>query len=174
MMTSTHGPMQTIRITTMIAAPVDRCFKLSTSIDLHMAAAQSTKETAIDGVTTGLIRQGETVEWRARHFGLMLKHKSLIDAWRPYTYFRDVMVDGAFEVFQHDHHFAPMNDGTRMRDELRFSAPMGLLGRLAEKLFLRRHLTRFIRRRNALLKRVAESEEWRQYLKEESKGGVSG
>jgi ligand-binding SRPBCC domain-containing protein len=173
MTTSAHGPMQTIRITTMIAAPVDRCFKLSTSIDLHRASSTSSHETVIDGVATGLIRQGETVEWQARHFGFMLKHKSLIEAWRPYTYFRDVMVDGAFEVFQHDHHFAPMNDGTRMRDELRFSAPMGLLGRLAEKLFLRRHLTRFLRRRNALLKKVAESEEWRQYLKEESKGGTS-
>ncbi len=127
----------------------------------------------MDGSTTGLIHEGETVKWRERHFGLMLTQKRRVESWRPYSYFRDVIIDGAFQSFQHDHHFALMNDGTRMRDELRFTAPWGMLGVLAEKLFLRSYLTNFLRRRNALLKKVAESEEWRQYLEEESRGGVS-
>lgn len=165
---SAYGPMEIIRITTHIAAPVDRCFKLSTSIDLHQATATQSSETAVDGVTTGLIREGETVKWQGRHFGFTVTHKSRVEAWRPYTYFRDVMVEGAFAVFQHDHYFAPLNDGTRMRDELRFAAPMGFLGVLAEKLFLRKYLTHFLKRRNAYLKQVAESEEWRQYLHGES------
>lgn len=157
--------MKIIRVTTLIAAPVERCFKLSTSIDLHLATAEATGETAIDGVTSGLIREGETVTWRGRHFGWMFQHKSLIDAFRPYTHFRDVMVHGVFQRFEHDHYFAPMNDGTRMRDELRFSAPLGPLGRVVEGLFLERYLTRFLRRRNALLKQIAESEAaWQPYL----------
>ncbi len=56
-----------------------------------------------------------------------------------------------------------MNDGTRMRDEIRFAAPAGLLGRLVEGK-LRRHLSKFLKERNAHIKRVAESEEWRRYL----------
>jgi ligand-binding SRPBCC domain-containing protein len=156
--------MEVIRISTRIAAPVDRCFKLSTSVDLHKATAEETGERVVGGVTTGLMHEGETVKWTGRHFGFNLTHKSLLEVWRPYTYFRDVMVEGFFTVFQHDHYFAPLNDGTRMRDEIRFAAPMGLLGRLAEKLFLRRHLVKFLKRRNAYLKQVAESDEWRRYL----------
>jgi ligand-binding SRPBCC domain-containing protein len=158
--------MEIIRMTTHIAAPMDRCFKLSTSIDLHLANATQASETAADGITTTLIREGETVKWQGRHFGFNVTHKSLVESWRPYTYFRDVMVEGTFAVFQHDHYFAPLNDGTRMRDELRFAAPMGFLGRLAEKLFLRKYLVRFLKRRNAFLKQVAESDEWRRYLQE--------
>jgi ligand-binding SRPBCC domain-containing protein len=173
MSTPARGPMETIRMTTQIKAPVDRCFMLSTSIDLHLAAAASTGESVVDGVATGLIRDGETVKWKARRFGFTMTHKCRIEAWRPYSYFRDVMVEGTFAAFEHDHHFAPMNDGTRMRDELRFAAPLGLLGRLAEKWFLRKHLTSFLRRRNTLLKQVAESEEWRQYLKSDAKGEIS-
>jgi ligand-binding SRPBCC domain-containing protein len=158
------GDMETIRLTTWIDAPVERCFKLSTSIDLHVVSAASTGEMAVDGVTTGLIGNGEMVTWQGRHFGLKLRHASRIDAWRPYSYFRDVMIDGVFARFEHEHFFAPMDEGTRMRDEVRFSAPWGVLGRVATKMLVRKHLMELLTRRNAVIKQVAESAEWHRYL----------
>ena len=149
-------------MTTFIAAPVERCFRLSLSIDLHLASTPG--ERAIAGVTSGLIRNGEHVTWSGRHFGLRLKHESVIDGWRPFSYFRDTMVRGVFRSFQHEHHFAAMDDGTRLRDEIRFSAPLGPLGRLAERR-VRAHLVKFLRRRNDMLQRVAQSGEgWQRYL----------
>lgn len=156
--------METIRLTTWMDAPMERCFKLATSIDLHLASATETGEKAIGGVTTGLIGEGESVQWQARHFGRLRTHTSRIDGWRPYSYFRDVMVEGSFLRFEHEHHFAVMDDGTRMRDEIRFAAPYGLLGKMAEKMVLRRHLMAHLKQRNLLIKRAAESEEWRRYL----------
>jgi ligand-binding SRPBCC domain-containing protein len=154
--------METIRVTTWMDAPMQRCFELATSIDLHLASAAQTQETAIGGVISGLIGEGETVVWRGRHFGRWLTHTSKVDGWRPYTYFREVMTEGWFRRFEHEHHFAVMDDGTRMRDEIRFSAS-GMMGKLMEKI-ARRHLIGMLRRRNALIKRAAESEEWRRYL----------
>jgi ligand-binding SRPBCC domain-containing protein len=155
--------METIRLMTWIDAPMERCFKLSANIDLHVASGVWTGEAAIDGVTSGLIGEGQTVTWQGRHFGLR-RYTSRIDMWRPYSYFRDVMVRGPFVRFEHEHFFATMDDGTRMRDEIRFSTGWGALGRVAAKLLLRRHLTAFLMRRNAMIKRVAESEEWHRYL----------
>ncbi|HEV2708822.1 MAG TPA: SRPBCC family protein [Edaphobacter sp.] len=157
---------------TWMDAPMERCFKLATSIDLHLASASQTGEKAIGGVTTGLIAEGETVQWQARHFGRLRTHTSRIDGWRPYSYFSDVMVEGSFLRFEHEHHFAVMDDGTRMRDEIRFVAPYGLLGKIAEKMVLRRHLIAMLKQRNALIKRAAESNEWRTYL--ERTGTVAG
>ena len=154
--------MVTIRTMTLIDAPVELCYKLSVSIDLHLDAGADTGEEAIDGVTSGLIGAGERVTWRGRHFGLKFKHESLIAMWRPYSHFRDVMIAGRFKSFEHDHYFAPMNDGTRLRDELRFTVSGPLTG-LKESL-LRKHMTRFLQKRNAHIKRVAESEEWHRYL----------
>src|SRR5580698_9351706 len=105
--------METIRLMTWIDAPVERCFKLSTSIDLHIASGADYSEKAIGGVTSGLIGEGQTVTWEGRHLGFTLQHRSRVDVWRPYSHFRDVMVDGVFEHFEHDHHFATMDDGTR-------------------------------------------------------------
>ncbi|HZY64075.1 MAG TPA: SRPBCC family protein [Edaphobacter sp.] len=155
--------MQTIRLSTWIDAPIERCFKLATSIDLHRASAVGTEEKAIDGVTTGLIGEGQSVQWRGRHFGCTVKHTSKIDGWRPYSYFHEVMVEGWFARFEHEHHFAVMDDGTRMRDEVRFAAPYGMLNKAVEKI-VRRRLLAMLKQRNLYLKQVAESEEWRRYL----------
>lgn len=165
--------METIRLATWINAPVERCFLLSLNIDLHVASARLSQEKAIAGVTEGLIGEGETVTFQGRHLGMRWRHTSRIEMLRPHSYFRDVMTAGSFQRFEHDHHFAVMDDGTRMRDEIRFSARWGPLGRLATKMFVRRHLTAFLIERNAVIKRVAESEEWRKYLQEGAGGAVA-
>lgn len=156
--------METIRVSTWIDAPVERCFKLATSIDLHLVSAAITGEKVIGGVTSGLLSAGDTVQWQGRHFGREFTHTSRIDQWRPYSCFREVMVEGHFLRFEHEHHFALMDDGTRMRDEVRFAAPYGSLGKLAARAVLRRHIAWMLKERNAVLRRVAESEEWRKYL----------
>ncbi len=161
--------MEKIQLATWIDAPVERCFLLALSIDLHVFSAHRSGEKAIDGVTSGLISEGETVTFQGRHFGLRFKHKSRIEVLRPYSHFRDVMVKGAFRRFAHDHHFAAMDDGTRMRDEVRYDAPLGPLGRIVA----RKRLVPFLEERNWVLKQVAESEEWRKYLNSSVVGRVA-
>jgi ligand-binding SRPBCC domain-containing protein len=156
--------VQRIQLETSIAAPAQRCFFLSLSIDLHVDSTASTGERAIAGVTTGLIGEGESVTWRGRHFGFMLSHTSTITRYEPPDFFQDVMTAGMFRSFEHDHRFQQQNGQTVMKDELRFSAPLGIFGLAAERLVLRNYLTRFLRERNEFVKQVAESESWREYL----------
>ena len=159
--------MQTIQIQTRIAVPTDRCFLLSLNIDLHKESTAQTSERAIAGVTHGLIGPNETVTWQGRHFGLMLTHETLISKYARPHHFQDIMLRGTFKSFEHDHYFDEQPDGTTlMRDELRFAAPLGPLGWLAETLILRRYLSSFLMERNQLIKAVAESPEarWKKYI----------
>jgi ligand-binding SRPBCC domain-containing protein len=156
--------VQTIQLETRIAAPASRCFLLALSVDLHMDSTASTRERAVAGVTTKLIGNGESVTWRGRHFGLMLQHTSRITRYEPPTFFQDIMTAGAFKSFEHNHRFEQQDGETVMKDELRFSAPFGVLGLIVERLVLRNYLTRFLFERNQFLKQVAESEMWREYL----------
>jgi ligand-binding SRPBCC domain-containing protein len=156
--------VQRIQLETRIAAPAQRCFLLSLSIDLHVDSTASTRERAIAGVTTGLIREGESVTWRGRHFGFMLSHTSTITRYEPPDFFQDVMTAGMFSSFEHDHRFQQQNGETVMNDELRFTAPLGIFGLAAERLVLRSYLVHFLRERNEFVKQVAESQRWREYL----------
>jgi ligand-binding SRPBCC domain-containing protein len=151
--------MKTIRLSTWIDAPVERCFLLSLNIDLRIASSREIGEEVVEGVTSGSIGEGQTVTTQGQRYGLRWRHTNRVEMLRPYSYFRDVMVDGYFKHYEHEHHFAPMDDGTRMRDEVTFSLGWSL-GRLGA----RRRLAMSLRQRNAVIKRIAESEEWRKYL----------
>ncbi|WP_420127518.1 SRPBCC family protein [Longimicrobium sp.] len=159
--------MITIRLSTRIAAPRERVFDLTRSIDLHTRSLSWTREVPVAGRTSGLIGLGETVTWRAWHLGVRQRLTSRISAYDRPAYFQDVMVRGAFAWMEHDHWFdATPDGGTVLRDEFRFAAPLGVLGRIAETVVLRRYMTRFLERRNAVIKSVAESDEWTQFLRE--------
>lgn len=156
--------MARIELVTEVGAPVERCFDLSRSIDLHVASATGTGERPVAGVTSGLIGLGEEVTWVAKHLGVWQRLTARITRFDRPHHFRDSMVEGAFARFDHDHFFEPSPTGTRMRDVFDFAAPLGPLGRLAEVLFLRAYMERFLAERNRVLKEIAEGDAWRRYL----------
>ena len=156
--------MPALTLVTEIRAPIERVFDLSRSIDLHQASMTGRDETAVAGVTSGLIGLGESVTWRARHFGVVQRLTSRITALERPHHFRDAMVSGVFARFDHDHHFAPIPGGTRMTDVFDYTSPLGPLGRLADAIFLARYMRALLDERNRVIKEVAESERWRAFL----------
>ena len=156
--------MPLIQLDTSIDSPQERVFDLARSIDAHISSTEGSDERAIGGRTSGLIGTGESVTWEATYFGVRQRltvQITLMD--RPHV-FRDEMTRGAFASMKHTHRFLPDGGGTLMRDEFHFSAPLGLLGRAAEWLFLTRYMTKLLRNRNRILKELAESGEWQRYL----------
>ena len=151
-----------LRLETTVHAPIERCFDLSRNISLHTSLKPWHE--AISGVTQGPIGKCETVTWRARILGIPVTHTSLIDEYDRPTYFRDVMVQGAFKSYQHQHYLEQAGDLTVMRDVVTMFAPLGPLGRIAETIYIKSFLTKILTSRNEVLKRVAESEEWKKYL----------
>jgi ligand-binding SRPBCC domain-containing protein len=156
--------MPSIILSTLITAPIEVCFDLSRSIDLHQVSTARTGERAIAGRTRGLINQGETVTWRARHLGVWQSLTSRItDMARPFS-FSDEMLRGAFHSFRHDHTFKETPAGTLMEDHFSFKSPLGFLGLIADVLFLRAYMTRLLEERNRVIKEYAESGKWRNIL----------
>src|SRR6185437_7794595 len=120
---------------------------------------------ASGGVTSGLIGLGQRVTWRAKHFRVWHRLTSEIVALDRPAYFRDVMIQGIFRFLKHDHFFRESACGvTETRDVFCFAAPLPLLGQLAEVAILRRYMGALLQERNAILKRIAESGDWRSYL----------
>jgi ligand-binding SRPBCC domain-containing protein len=143
--------METVTVETWIRAPLEPCFDAARDIDLHVRSLAHTGETAVGGRTSGLIGMGEEVTWRGRHFGVWQHFTSQITAFDPPRYFQDTMQRGAFRLFVHDHFFFESGEGTRMVDVLLFAAPLRILGRMAEKLVLRRYLVRLLKARASVI-----------------------
>ncbi|MDQ0898213.1 SRPBCC family protein [Paenibacillus sp. V4I7] len=148
--------MPTIRQELLIHAPIEVCFDLARSIDIHAESTSHTKERAIAGRIQGLIEHGETVTWEAYHLGIKQQLTAQItEMVKPY-YFVDEMVRGAFKRFRHTHEFVTVEQGTLMVDTFDYTSPFGGLGRLADHLFLAKYMTRFLEKRNNYVKKIAE------------------
>jgi ligand-binding SRPBCC domain-containing protein len=156
--------MHTIRLTTFIDAPPERVFDLARSIDAHQQSAEGTQERAIAGVTQGLIGMGDEVTWEARHFGIKQRLTVRITGFERPSRFQDIMVSGAFKSMKHDHEFIAQPPGTLMADRFEFESPFGILGRTVDRVFLGFYMRRFLVRRNQVLKRMAESEDWKRFV----------
>lgn len=139
----------TFMLVTETPYPVEALFDVSLDIDAHMASMAASGESAVAGVTSGRIGLGETVTWRARHFGVWFTMTSKITALERPTSFVDQQVRGPFRMFVHEHTFEPLGDGSRMTDRITVGSPV--LGRLAERAILVPYLRRLIRKRNAHL-----------------------
>jgi len=150
--------MPKIELLTEINAPIEKVFDLSRSIDLHMESTKQTGERAIAGKTNGLIGLGETVTWRAKHFGIWQTLTSKIVEFEPPNLFVDEMVSGAFKGFRHEHHFITSGDQTIMKDIFEFESPLGILGRIFNKLILTPYMTKLLVERNKVIKEAAEKQ----------------
>ena len=148
--------MTIITLSTFINAPIERCFDLSRSVDLHMLSVKQTKEKAIAGVTTGHMNEGDWVMWEAVHFGIKQRLSTRITAMERPVYFCDEQMEGAFKSMRHEHHFELEDGGTIMKDVFCYETPYGLAGWLFDVVVLKRYMTHFLRLRNVTIKNVAE------------------
>ena len=141
-----------------IHAPVQVCFDMARNVDVHTQTVSQTEERAVGGVTSGLMEEGDEVTWEAVHLGVRQRLTAKITKMEKYEFFVDEMVSGAFRSFTHTHKFRQKKEGTVMTDFFHYKSPLGILGVLADKLFLQRYMRNFIVSRAEELKKLAEKQ----------------
>ena len=86
--------MVTLEDRNVIRAPIERCFDLARSVEVHLAGNIHSGEPAVAlaGVTSGLLDMAQHVTWRAKHFGVWHNLTSEITAMDRPAYFQDTMI----------------------------------------------------------------------------------
>jgi ligand-binding SRPBCC domain-containing protein len=110
-------------------------------------------------LTPGAIemRPDALIEYRLRLHGIPLSWLTRIEVWEPPHRFVDVQLNGPYALWEHTHTFAPDGaDAVVISDRVRYALPLGRLGELARRLFVRRDLDRiFDHRMRAIAGRLA-------------------
>ena len=155
--------MPFIHLTTFIAAPQERVFDLARSITLHKQSMTKHEEKVIEGTTSGLMNLNDTVTWTAKHLMKQRILKVQITKMQSPDFFVDEQVRGDFAMMKHEHYFKPIENGTLMIDQFHFETPKGFIGNLLNKFYLEKYLTSLLLKRNEMIKKIAESNQWKQY-----------
>ena len=144
--------MPRIVLTTEVAAPAQKCFDLSLSVDAHTASMSRSGERVVAGIESGVMGLGDSVTWRARHFGVPFTMTSQITEYDAPHRFVDEQVTGPFGRWWHEHTFEETDGTTTMTDVVEFASPLGLLGRLVDSMVLSRYMARLLTARNVWLR----------------------
>ena len=163
--------VQTVRVNVVIRAPVERCFQLMLSAELARDAMDGwrTESEAEERQTLG---QGDALRWGAqRRIRAMGRFTETITGMRARTLVRRSYSGPHFAWGEGEEHLAAMDDGTRVRQEIRFRSQPGLFRRWRERR-LRKALEHMMLTRGDFLKAVAEGAGWRHYLGGEAPRGV--
>lgn len=143
--------MARFALETVIGAAPAEVFAASLDPALHVKSMARFGETMIEAPAGGVFTEGTTATWRARHFGIRFRLRSIVFDIDPPNGFSDRQISGPFAASLHEHRFEEHPSGTLMHDTVTFRSPFGPLGRLVDALFMREYMRRLITERNAIL-----------------------
>lgn len=153
--------MGRIHLTTFIAAPTERVFDLTRNLAVYKYVFNSRKEKFTSATGTKLLSKGETVSIVAKHFGKeRLATLKITGLERPLLLVEE-QSKGDLQMYRHEHHFKPIDNGTIVIDLIDFGVPRDFVGRYLGKIYLKNYLEELTRKRNELIRSYAETEKWR-------------
>lgn len=86
------------------------------------------------------MKAGTLIDYTIKVMALRLRWRTLISQYDPPHAFVDEQLKGPYRLWQHRHSFREVEGGTLISDEVTYALPLGILGRIAHSLFVRRQL----------------------------------
>jgi hypothetical protein len=97
------------------------------------------------------MREGALIDYALTIKGVPVHWRSLITCYDPPNRFVDEQLKGPYAFWHHEHRFEAVPGGTRIDDEVRYALPLGALGALAHRLFVRRDVERIFHHRETVI-----------------------
>lgn len=101
------------------------------------------------------IFEGMLIEYRVSPLlRIPLKWITLIKGVQQGKQFTDTQLDGPYTLWEHTHSFHVTDGGVLMKDRIRYALPLGIFGRMAHTLFIRRQLEALFQYREQQIARL--------------------
>jgi ligand-binding SRPBCC domain-containing protein len=86
------------------------------------------------------LKAGARIDYKLRINGVPVGWTTLIETWNPPHEFSDIQLSGPYKLWHHTHAFTATGGGTKMADHVDYELPLGFLGELAHRLWVRRQV----------------------------------
>lgn len=98
-----------------------------------------------------VVREGTLIRYQLRLFGIPLTWESRITEYAEREVFADEQITGPYARWMHHHRFHRVENGVVMTDDVEYSLPFGVLGRMAHWLVVRHQLKSIFDYRNRVI-----------------------
>jgi len=93
-------------------------------------------------MSTDSIEEGTVIRYRLRLHGIPIHWRTEICEWNRPHCFVDEQARGPYKLWRHTHRFEAHGSHTMMIDEVQYSLPFGVLGRIVHAVKIRREVSR--------------------------------
>lgn len=156
--------MSVIRIETHIKSDVKLVYNLSRSPELYEISAQKLNQEVYKKSGSGLVGEGEVVTWKTKMFGNERSLSVKVKTMKACRHIEEEMSKGSFESFKHLHLFRERKESILMINIIEYEVSLGVLGKLADMIFIKDYISKWINVRTKLIKEYAESDKWKSIL----------
>ncbi len=147
-----------------IKAPIERCFLLSTNIDLMRSALGLRVSKGSSTRCSGQALAGDRIVWRGWWRGMPQFHESVVTEYEFPAFVRETVESSTFKRFVHELRLTEIDGHVLLTGSIRFSLPFGAPGRWFARRTILPLMMELLRQRLHVLRLVAESNQWSQYL----------
>lgn len=130
-----HRPTYELRTTTTVNAPIEETFAFFSRPENLGMLTPSAMKFSIKGQAPAPA-EDTTIEYDLRVGPVPITWRSRIVKWMPGRGFVDLQERGPYSSWWHEHSFRAVGSSTLMEDRVFYAPPLGLLGRIINRLFI--------------------------------------
>ena len=94
------------------------------------------------------------IEYNITLFGIKIYWRTLITEYNPSDSFKDIQLNGPYALWEHTHMFKECKNGTMMIDDINYSIPYGIIGRIAHFIWVKRQLNNIFNYRYQIIDKI--------------------
>jgi uncharacterized protein (TIGR01777 family) len=128
-------PTHELRTRTLLNTPIDEAFAFFSQAENLGLITPAAMCFEIQGGAPA-ISNGTTIEYRLRVGPMPIRWRTRIAQWEPPHCFIDLQASGPYRCWYHKHTFSAQGSRTVMEDHVYYAAPLGALGRFANRWFI--------------------------------------
>jgi len=101
-----------------------------------------------------IMKEGAVIDYTIKIAGFPVRWTTLITSYEPLHRFVDLQLKGPYSYWHHTHTFTETADGVIISDEVYYSMPFGILGKVAHLLFVKRQLESIFTLRGDIIEKI--------------------
>lgn len=151
----THSGIHTLEVVQYLEISLDQAWDFFSSPGNLPKITPEHMDFTITSGTPAKMYPGQIITYKVSPFpGFKTSWVTEITQVREHCFFVDEQRFGPYRMWHHEHHFEVQDGGVRMTDRVSYKLPLGLFGRIANAVFVRKQLKGIFEYRIAAMEKM--------------------